>query len=145
MTTCFHLHQHQNQLFSFIKCELLIYIRTSKFYIFNWRNLFERDSFLIGGFCASIVWFVIYICLLTFRKGDHYRYLAETKVGNDRKEARDQSLMAYEVGLLSYFLLCKKRSQLKSVGWNNFLCCRLVLVLLHQIFPLLIKLDLGWL
>lgn len=31
------------------------------------------------------------------RKGDYYRYLAEFKVGNDRKEAADQSLKAYQV------------------------------------------------
>ncbi|RVW56038.1 14-3-3 protein 7 [Vitis vinifera] len=29
-------------------------------------------------------------------KGDYYRYLAEFKAGNDRKEAADQSLKAYE-------------------------------------------------
>jgi 14-3-3 protein epsilon len=31
------------------------------------------------------------------RKGDYYRYLAEFKTGNERKEAADQSLKAYEV------------------------------------------------
>ncbi|KAI5355588.1 hypothetical protein L3X38_008483 [Prunus dulcis] len=30
-------------------------------------------------------------------KGDYYRYLAEFKAGDDRKEAADQSLKAYEV------------------------------------------------
>ncbi|KAG6755223.1 hypothetical protein POTOM_041041 [Populus tomentosa] len=30
------------------------------------------------------------------RKGDYYRYLAEFKSGNERKEAADQSLKAYE-------------------------------------------------
>jgi 14-3-3 protein epsilon len=30
------------------------------------------------------------------RKGDYYRYLAEFKTGNERKEAADQSLKAYE-------------------------------------------------
>eukprot|EP00262_Sarcandra_glabra_P005335 TRINITY_DN167_c0_g1_i4.p1 TRINITY_DN167_c0_g1~~TRINITY_DN167_c0_g1_i4.p1 ORF type:complete len:134 (-),score=26.82 TRINITY_DN167_c0_g1_i4:142-543(-) len=29
-------------------------------------------------------------------KGDYYRYLAEFKSGNDKKEAADQSLKAYE-------------------------------------------------
>ncbi|XP_019242692.1 PREDICTED: 14-3-3-like protein [Nicotiana attenuata] len=29
-------------------------------------------------------------------KGDYYRYLAEFKSGNDRKEATDQSLQAFE-------------------------------------------------
>jgi 14-3-3 protein epsilon len=31
------------------------------------------------------------------RKGDYYRYLAEFKTGNERKEAADQSLKAYQV------------------------------------------------
>lgn len=31
------------------------------------------------------------------RKGDYYRYLAEFKAGDDRKEVADQSLKAYEV------------------------------------------------
>lgn len=34
---------------------------------------------------------------MTFRKGDYYRYLAEFKTGNERKEAADQSLKAYQV------------------------------------------------
>jgi hypothetical protein len=31
------------------------------------------------------------------RKGDYYRYLAEFKTGNEKKEAGDQSMKAYEV------------------------------------------------
>lgn len=31
------------------------------------------------------------------RKGDYYRYLAEFKTGNEKKEAADQSLKAYQV------------------------------------------------
>ncbi|KAI3792536.1 hypothetical protein L2E82_06418 [Cichorium intybus] len=31
------------------------------------------------------------------RKGDYYRYLAEFKFGNDKKEAADQSLKAYQL------------------------------------------------
>ncbi|KAL8087859.1 14-3-3-like protein C [Apium graveolens] len=34
-------------------------------------------------------------------KGDYYRYLAEFKVGNDRKEAADQSLKAYQLASTS--------------------------------------------
>lgn len=33
---------------------------------------------------------------IIFRKGDYYRYLAEFKTGNERKEAADQSLKAYQ-------------------------------------------------
>ena len=36
---------------------------------------------------------VIFLC----RKGDYYRYLAEFKLGVERKEAADESLKAYEV------------------------------------------------
>ncbi|CAN6477323.1 unnamed protein product [Victoria cruziana] len=35
-------------------------------------------------------------------KGDYYRYLAEFKTDNERKEAADQSLKAYEVHLSSF-------------------------------------------
>jgi hypothetical protein len=35
--------------------------------------------------------------LLLLRKGDYFRYLAEFKTGNERKEAADQSLKAYQV------------------------------------------------
>lgn len=31
-----------------------------------------------------------------FRKGDYYRYLAEFKTDQDRKEAAEQSLKGYE-------------------------------------------------
>ena len=43
------------------------------------------------------------------RKGDYYRYLAEFKSGNERKEAADQSLKAYEVCMpifYSVYLRC---------------------------------------
>lgn len=46
------------------------------------------------------------------RKGDYYRYLAEFKIGNDRKEVADHSMKAYQVGDLSLlpfiisFLVC---------------------------------------
>ena len=46
--------------------------------------------------------FFMYLLLLLFtleycRKGDYYRYLAEFKVGNEKKEAADHSMKAYEV------------------------------------------------
>ncbi|KAJ0690792.1 14-3-3 protein 9 [Helianthus annuus] len=34
-------------------------------------------------------------------KGDYYRYLAEFKIGDDKKEAADQSLKAYQVRIQS--------------------------------------------
>lgn len=34
---------------------------------------------------------------MLLRKGDYYRYLGEFKAGDDRKDAADQSLKAYEV------------------------------------------------
>lgn len=41
------------------------------------------------------VW--ILFCSFGCRKGDYFRYLAEFKTGNEKKEAADQSLKAYEV------------------------------------------------
>ena len=38
-------------------------------------------------------WFILCNC----RKGDYYRYLAEFKTGDDRKEVADQSMKAYQV------------------------------------------------
>ena len=35
--------------------------------------------------------------LVYCRKGDYYRYLAEFKTGDDKKEAADQSMKAYQV------------------------------------------------
>lgn len=39
-----------------------------------------------------------------YRKGDYYRYLAEFKAGNGKKEAADQSMKAYEVQSLCLIL-----------------------------------------
>lgn len=47
------------------------------------------------------------------RKGDYYRYLAEFKTENKRKEVADQSLKAYQVSF-SLFL---------SHSFNFFLSC----------------------
>lgn len=40
------------------------------------------------------------------RKGDYYRYLAEFKASDDRKETADQSLKAYEVFYATSRVLC---------------------------------------
>ncbi|GJS68124.1 14-3-3 protein 9, partial [Tanacetum coccineum] len=53
----------------------LIYIHlglTLKFFVFYYKNMNPPE-----------------------RKGDYYKYLAEFKSGNDKKEAGDQSLKAY--------------------------------------------------
>ncbi len=47
------------------------------------------------------------------RKGDYYRYLAEFKTGNERKEAADQSLKAYEVFIQ---LFCCKLCHCSPLG-----------------------------
>ena len=39
------------------------------------------------------------------RKGDYYRYLAEFKAGNEKKEAADQSMKAYEVQFVFSYIL----------------------------------------
>lgn len=41
--------------------------------------------------------FLGYQNLFGCRKGDYYRYLAEFRTGNEKKEAADQSKKAYEV------------------------------------------------
>ena len=43
---------------------------------------------------------VEFVCFMFCRKGDYYRYLAEFKTGNERKEVADQSMKAYEVRLM---------------------------------------------
>jgi len=50
-------------------------------------------SFLFFSFCVFF-W---------GRKGDYYRYLAEFKGADERKEAADQSLKAYEVVFVTIF------------------------------------------
>lgn len=35
--------------------------------------------------------------VIVSRKGDYYRYLAEFKAGDEKKEVADQSLKAYQV------------------------------------------------
>lgn len=47
----------------------------------------------------------ILILICWGRKGDYYRYLAEFKEGDDRTEAADQSLKAYEVCFIEFSLL----------------------------------------
>lgn len=42
--------------------------------------------------------------MLDFRKGDYYRYLAEFKTEQDRKEAAEQSLKGYEACL--FYISC---------------------------------------
>ena len=43
---------------------------------------------------TALFFFNIGFC---YRKVDYYRYLAEFKTGNEKKEAADQSIKAYEV------------------------------------------------
>lgn len=67
--------------------------------------------------CIGLV-VMTYVPVVTFRKGDYYRYLAEFKTGNERKEAADQSLKAYQV---YYKPMCR---------WNmcEFSCLQLFLL-----------------
>ena len=36
------------------------------------------------------------LCFATLRKGDYHRYLAEFATGNERKDAAENSLLAYK-------------------------------------------------
>lgn len=47
-----------------------------------------------------------YVSFSCGRKGDYYRYLAEFKGADDRKEAADHSLKAYEVHLILFLPNC---------------------------------------
>lgn len=41
----------------------------------------------------------VHVSVVGCRKGDYYRYLAEFKSGEERKEAADHSMKAYQVCL----------------------------------------------
>lgn len=71
-----------NQLCFTIRCEHLCLILHHKFeYVYFLSRQENHTMFKYSG------------C----RKGDYYRYLAEFKSGNEKKEAADQSMKAYEV------------------------------------------------
>lgn len=59
--------------------------------------LFEDDISVYNRYISICNFCFVLLLLLLSRKGDYYRYLAEFKSGDDRKEAADQSLKAYEV------------------------------------------------
>lgn len=65
-----------------IRCEIFFFYK---------HFLYENMSSSL-----SILKFICYRFIL-FRKGDYYRYLAEFKSGDDRKDVADLSLKAYEV------------------------------------------------
>jgi hypothetical protein len=86
------------------------------------------QSMSLGGICCTfclllhlglVYWFcsIDFVSVVTFRKGDYYRYLAEFKTGNERKEAADQSLKAYQV----YY-----KSTCLDGPCLNFLCLQLL-------------------
>ena len=85
MSIWFRLLRLVNPLFFTIKC---------KEYVWVWCILFHLSALI----------FVVISGFGCFRKGDYYRYLAEFKTGNERKEAADQSLKAYQVYMLLFHL-----------------------------------------
>lgn len=48
-------------------------------------------------FLCVWIWVLSGFVLCDCRKGDYYRYLAEFKTGEERKEVADQSMKAYQV------------------------------------------------
>lgn len=58
-------------------------------------------------------------------KGDYYRYLAEFKNGDERKEAADHSMEAYQVCLYSELLISLrfKMDLMFSAYDGNHVCC----------------------
>lgn len=76
MSISFHLAQLLSPLCSSTKCECGVEAFVWGF----WCGI----GFLSGLFCDC-------------RKGDYYRYLAEFKTGDERKEVADQSMKAYQV------------------------------------------------
>ncbi|KAM0005041.1 putative 14-3-3 protein [Helianthus debilis subsp. tardiflorus] len=74
--------------------------------IFMWRLLFFSSLFLFRWLPtvvlgASSAVFFVQRHGNVFRKGDYYIYLAEFKTGDDKKEAADQSLKAYQLASTS--------------------------------------------
>lgn len=62
-----------------------------------------RIILLACMFLGSGCEYVLICCLFFNRKGDYFRYLAEFKATDDRKDAADQSLKAYEVCEIPHF------------------------------------------
>lgn len=46
---------------------------------------------------SKLQWFILVWFIFVYRKGDYYRYLAEFKSGDDKKEVSELSLKAYQV------------------------------------------------
>ena len=131
-------------------------------YIPFFHRLFEYvvSVFLWYFYACVLIIFGLWSIFLCHRKGDYYRYLAEFKSAEDRKEAADQSLKAYEV-CFTWFLLLNLLLPLLLTSPAPFyvflillytelncyldflLCCRLLLVPLLLIWPQLIQSDLA--
>lgn len=54
--------------------------------------LLKLFKFYFNSIISNYGFFVFFV----FRKGDYHRYLAEFATGNDRKEAAENSLVAYK-------------------------------------------------
>lgn len=86
--------------------------------------------------------------VIGFRKGDYYRYVAEFKTDQDRKEAAEQSLKGYEVcNMFTLFSnersFCRYAADLTFLFVAIFTYTRLLLRLQARIFLQLIQFVLA--
>lgn len=66
------------------------------------------EHLILNFFWFDFVVFESFEPFFGCRKGDYYRYLAEFKSGDEKKEAAEQSLKAYEVYFSFPLFSCSK-------------------------------------
>lgn len=67
---------------------------------------------------------LLMFCFTTYRKGDYYRYLAEFKTGEQKKEAADKSLEAYQVCEILHVHYLSLSINILNFDWLFFFCMK---------------------